>query len=671
MSHWWNEIPWRMVQTNLRQIDMEDMDAEAYVRELQAFHATVVLLNTAGIIASYETDLRDHFQSEYLHGDSLRTIIDRCHANGIRVIARTDFSKIRRPIYEAHPEWAYRTKAGEIVDYNGDVHACVNGGYQQEYVYQILREALTKLPLDGIFCNMSGFQTRDYSYNYYGICHCENCKRLFKAYSGGLNLPDREDLADPVYRKYRLFQRELTEKYDRRLLEFVKSINPELAVNGHDIQRMESNTELHRPLPHWQYSASSNTRCIRGLDREVAIFNTSVDFIGFYYRHVSVSPAMQELRMWQNLANLGGMDYYLIGRLDNHEDKSGYPGLRRAFAFHKAHEGLWKGLKSRAEALLLRSSLWGDAAEERGWIRALTENHILFDEALVDSLQPERLGKYKAIIAPNLKYLSPAQAGCLDEYVRAGGQLLASGETGFGDDRYEALDTPLLQCLGIRSIDYVRRDMASSMLKLGSPDASFFPSFRAVDCSVVAVGDVFCFTTPVSGCRGLCSLIPPHPLGPPERCYYSQITEVPGLRLCPFGRGKGVYLPFLPGSLFLEGGYDNTAWFLRDVLLQVLGLTDVAPALTPMVEVSAAEKPGKLVVQLVNASGHFGTSFFAPLPIRDIQLRLPLDQAPADVRSLQLPDNVRWSFAAGTLRLQLGELGFHEAIEVSLSTPAG
>lgn len=671
MSHWWNEIPWRMVQTNLRQIDMQDMDAEAYVRELQAFHATVVLLNTAGIIASYETDLRDHFQSEYLHGDSLRTIIDRCHANGIRVIARTDFSKIRRPIYEAHPEWAYRTKAGEIVDYNGDVHACVNGGYQQEYVYQILREALTKLPLDGIFCNMSGFQTRDYSYNYYGICHCENCKRLFKAYSGGLNLPDREDLADPLYRKYRLFQRELTEKYDRRLLEFVKSINPELAVNGHDIQRMESNTELHRPLPHWQYSASSNTRCIRGLDREVAIFNTSVDFIGFYYRHVSVSPAMQELRMWQNLANLGGMDYYLIGRLDNHEDKSGYPGLRRAFAFHKAHEGLWKGLKSRAEALLLRSSLWGDAAEERGWIRALTENHILFDEALVDSLRPERLGKYKAIIAPNLKYLSPAQAGCLDEYVRAGGQLLASGETGFGNDRYEALDTPLLQCLGIRSIDYVRRDMASSMLKIGSPDASFFPSFRAVDCSVVAVGDVFCFTTPASGCRGLCSLIPPHPLGPPERCYYSQITEIPGLRLYPFGRGKGVYLPFLPGSLFLEGGYDNTAWFLRDVLLQVLGLTDVAPALTPMVEVSAAEKPGKLVVQLVNASGHFGTSFFAPLPMRDIQLRLPLNQAPADVRSLQLPDNVQWSFAAGTLRLQLSELGFHEAIEVSLSTPAG
>lgn len=671
MSHWWNEIPWRMVQTNLRQIDMQDMDAEAYVRELQAFHATVVLLNTAGIIASYETDLRDHFQSEYLHGDSLRAIIDRCHANGIRVIARTDFSKIRRPIYEAHPEWAYRTKAGEIVDYNGDVHACVNGGYQQEYVYQILREALTKLPLDGIFCNMSGFQTRDYSYNYYGICHCENCKRLFKAYSGGLNLPDREDLADPVYRKYRLFQRELTEKYDRRLLEFVKSINPELAVNGHDIQRMESNTELHRPLPHWQYSASSNTRCIRGLEREVAIFNTSVDFIGFYYRHVSVSPAMQELRMWQNLANLGGMDYYLIGRLDNHEDKSGYPGLRRAFAFHKAHEGLWKGLKSRAEALLLRSSLWGDAAEERGWIRALTENHILFDEALVDSLRPERLGKYKAIIAPNLKYLSPAQAGCLDEYVRAGGQLLASGETGFCNDRYETLDTPLLQCLGIRSIDYVRRDMASSMLKLGSPDASFFPSFRAMDCSVVAVGDVFCFTTPASGCRGLCSLIPPHPLGPPERCYYSQITEVPGLRLYPFGRGKGVYLPFLPGSLFLEGGYDNTAWFLRDVLLQVLGLTDVAPALTPMVEVSAAEKPGKLVVQLVNASGHFGTSFFAPLPMRDIQLCLPLNQAPADVRSLQLPDNVQWSFAAGTLRLQLGELGFHEAIEVSLSTPAG
>ncbi len=46
--------------------------------------------------------------------------------------------------------------------------------------------------------------------------------------------------------------------------------------------------------------------------------NTSVDFIDFPYRHVAVSPHQQALRLAQSLANGGTLDYYLIGRLDNH-----------------------------------------------------------------------------------------------------------------------------------------------------------------------------------------------------------------------------------------------------------------------------------------------------------------------------------------------------------------
>ena len=50
--HWWQTAPWRMVQTNFREIDMEDIDADTYVKELQAFHATLALINTGGILAS-------------------------------------------------------------------------------------------------------------------------------------------------------------------------------------------------------------------------------------------------------------------------------------------------------------------------------------------------------------------------------------------------------------------------------------------------------------------------------------------------------------------------------------------------------------------------------------------------------------------------------------------
>ena len=49
MKNWWEGYPWRMIQTNLREIDMTDIDKERYVASLQEMQATVVLINTAGM----------------------------------------------------------------------------------------------------------------------------------------------------------------------------------------------------------------------------------------------------------------------------------------------------------------------------------------------------------------------------------------------------------------------------------------------------------------------------------------------------------------------------------------------------------------------------------------------------------------------------------------------
>ncbi|RKL65503.1 hypothetical protein CR203_20095, partial [Salipaludibacillus neizhouensis] len=176
MDNWWSGYPWRMIQTNFREIDTEDIDAVRYAKDLKEFGATVVLLNAAGIIASYDSKLPFQPNSEYLHGDSMDKIIDECHEQGIRVIARTDFSKILYSVYEQNPDWAYRTKDGEIVNYNGFVHTCPNGDYQQKYMFDILQEVLTTHSFDGLFCNMSGFLVVDYNYTYHGPCHCENCQ---------------------------------------------------------------------------------------------------------------------------------------------------------------------------------------------------------------------------------------------------------------------------------------------------------------------------------------------------------------------------------------------------------------------------------------------------------------------------------------------------------------
>ena len=76
---------------------------------------------------------------------------------------------------------------------------------------------------------------------------------------------------------------------------------------------MEANTALGRPLPHWQYSASDNTKWAVSSYPEMVSSGTTVDFIDFPYRHVAVSPHQQALRLAQNLANGGALDTTLSG----------------------------------------------------------------------------------------------------------------------------------------------------------------------------------------------------------------------------------------------------------------------------------------------------------------------------------------------------------------------
>jgi hypothetical protein len=57
-----------------------------------------------------------------------------------------------------------------------------------------------------------------------------------------------------------------------------------------------------------------------------------------------------------------------------------------------------------------------------------------FDFVHEDRLEPERLGKYRALLLPNIAMLSDRQCRQIRDYVRAGGSIMASFETGLYDE---------------------------------------------------------------------------------------------------------------------------------------------------------------------------------------------------------------------------------------------
>ena len=659
---WWQGWPWRLVQTNLREVDMVDIDAERYVASLQELGATVAMINTSGIVASYPTALPFHTQSAFLRGDDLTTIIDACHGAGIKVIARTDFSKVRRELYERHPDWATRRADGAVIDEGGDVHVCPSGAYQKEFAPRIVEETITSLDVDGIYFNMAGFQTTDYRGVDHGICRCAACIEGFLQMFD-LPLPTSRDLDDAVFRRYLVFQDRTIRASKEPMDASIRRLRPDVAIDRPTDERggfvrQESSSALDRTPCEWPYSASANTKWVIASLPNTVSSNSSVDFVDYAVRHVAVSRERQRLRLARSLANGGGLDHYVIGRLDRRHDRSALGAVHELFRFHEAHEADYRDLRSCAPVALLTGS-HGSPDEFRGWFRVLAEHHFLFDVLLIDRVSANVLARYEAVILPDHQPIGDDVAATLDRFVADGGTLIATGRSGWRDAELEPRESPTLACLGIERV-HGTRDVRGGYLELDDRAGLR----RLADTDLVFLDDVYVDARYRRHAVRHLRSIPPGPFGPPERLVLPSPTGEPGLVTHAFGAGRAVYVPWRCGALVDRHGQVNTSSFVADVLEHHARIEPIGGNLPPMVEVTLLERAGGRghLLHLVNGSGA-GTDA-PPVPMHDLEVEVPIPGEPTSVLGLVDGRELEWHATQERLRLRIPELTLFEAIRI-------
>lgn len=636
-----------MVQTNLRETDMADIEPESFAAALRDFGATLVTLNAAGLIASYDTALPFQGKSRYAEGYDLAAVIAACHKAGVKVIARLDFSKISREIYEQHPDWAFVDENGQIYETGGYVQTCLNSEYQQEKSLEILEEVLGRFDFDGMFCNMSGFMVVDYDCKYRGPCHCAACRESYIAETGE-ELPDMKEMAAGKAGKYMAFGARHAAELKQKLHRRAKELRPELAVNGFDYIRNEVNTDLGRPQ--WLYAPSSNARLAAGPERKVPADTACADFVSFKYRQVCVSPALTSLRMWQSLANGGSVSHFTMGRLDDHRDRTAMEKAREIFSFHAAHPEVWDGLCSAAQVVLIHSGNAHRLSDEaKGWIQALTECHVPFDELPQSGIERAcSLPGKRAVILCDLRTLTPGQCEALDSFALSGGAVISANGVGLGQ----------LNCLGAEK-PQERRRLSSGMLELKEDDAQLLPSCE--DAPYIAPGGEL-IIAPHRAVE-LLRLIPDHPYGPPERSYFTEKGTEPGILVNVYGLGSGISLLFGAGALYCREGWQNTPNVMRDTLFSLAGLPELAPELPASVELTLCRRGTETVIQLVNASGASQGAWHSPIPVRDIAIHLH-EGGFTSVRALN-GGKARLTCSEEETVLELDRLGEYEALVLS------
>lgn len=591
---WWMDQPFRLVQTNLRETDTA-VDPRRLVQQLADFPANVVLFGMGGIAAHYPTKVDSHYTSPYLPAgrDTFGEVLKEAHARGIRVIGRFDFSKVAKPVFDAHPEWFFRKANGEPAVYNGLYATCINGAYYRAEATKILTEALERYDVDGLFFNMWGQPSSDYSGNRYGLCTCESCKSRFQALYGR-PLPSAAD-AD-----YRRFLASSVQEVTKSIAELIHSKRPKAGFFTYTQQYVdgttsESNTSLDRPLPLWPFSASENVGRARNSQPDKMPINLSMVFVDIPYRFVSVPPAEIQIRLYQAMAHGSGPAFSVLGTLDQ-EDMTSVIVARPVFKFHAEHEDLYVGQESAARILLLG----GRQDSFRGFFRILTEQHIPFAVSNSPALLDSGSREFDLVLSSDG---APAE---LDAYVRQGGRLLAAGAREPG--------VPLGKS--------VRRwtDTRSAYFRIR--DHSMFPSLK--DMQLLFLSGEYLEMEPAG--KPLLTLIPPSMFGPPEKAGIDrQDTEKPGLLLADHDKGRIAYVPWNIGGLYYQHSSPGHAGLIADLIDYLLpNGRQLRTNAHPLVEITLMKQPkrGRTIVHFVNLSGHSGTAYFAPLQMRDIEVEL-------------------------------------------------
>lgn len=627
--------PIRWLQTNLREPDAA-LDPRKLVAEVAEFHANVLHYSMGGIAAHYHPKVPLHFASPYLPPgrDVFGEVLKEAHGRNIRVVGRFDFSKTRKEVFDAHPEWFFRKASGEPVIYNGLYSTCINGGYYRQHVPKILTEALERYDVDGLFFNMFGNQSRDYSGAFVGHCHCDACKRSYRSLYG-------KDLPKEPDEQYRQFMFRSSREVAAEIGSLIRRKRPNAGyfnyIQEHtDGIMSESNTAVNRPLPLWPYASSDNVNRARSSQPGKMSVNLCMQFVDYAWRFATVPPQEIALRLWQNIAHGGALALAVNGTLDQ-QDRQAIDAARPIFKWVADHQEFYSSQKNQARVLLLGApggtGRTFSQASYRGLFRLLSEEHIPF--AVSDNVDALSRQSWDVVIASDW---APAD---LRKYAESGGRVLivSAREPEF------AIAPVVKTWINVEGYFRVR-------------DASRFPSLRKTRL-VMLNGS---YTETAEQSSPALTLVPPSMIGPPEKIHIDQVdTRAPGLVARDFGKGVVTWIPWDLAGLYYKHSLPAHAGIVRDLLEQALpNGRQIRTDAHPLVEMTLMRQGERTLLHLVNLSGHSQTGYFAPLPMRDLHLEIAAQYRAA--RSLRTPRPVPVSFADGYSRLTLPELRDYELI---------
>lgn len=643
-ASWWKDKSLRVIQTNLQVRDTPRMSPAKIAQDILDMGGNVLVTNVGGIYAWYPTEVEGHYVNRYLPKDYdlLKALIDECHARGIKLVARFDFSKTDDSNYQKHPRWFRRLPDGRpkiiAAERPGEewpllMETCINAPYRNEAVAMpVLQEVLTRYDIDGIFYNAP----------HGAPCCCDYCKKKYQEMYGK-PLPTNPELFDPelMHKAYMSgnpvpgyepgwLSRCLKDNMDK-LYGLVKSLRPDIpmilyyGIYSDNLYERISTCDMLCTEPQdvlslgWKdipqfWKPALSVRLGRSEPSMPKPFGIIHSCPGMDWRHTGLPPAEYMFWMSQIPANGGMIWHSITGFNDTITDKRILDCVSLMNHQIMDVEPYMADAVSMAQTALM----WNMAPTAEGWAEALINRQIQFD-VLLEEQAVKWMDRYKLIIVPAGFKLTDRFQEALLRYVENGGNVLLEG-------RPEQARGELFNMLGIEDSLYDSEYMRASYLRFEGERLS--DGFERTP--VIAHRGVVQYAERKPGCEMLASFVPPFsPMegvgAPPERAsIMNPQTDIPLVTLNRYGRGQAMYVAFSFSALVKEFRLAEFYKLAENIVYTLLGgALNVQCSHINGLQMICYQTEGKALVHLVNGVGQRPLANNVPLYGLEVKVKLP------------------------------------------------
>ncbi|MFC1607814.1 beta-galactosidase trimerization domain-containing protein [Candidatus Latescibacterota bacterium] len=661
-----------------------DVDAAAQIYEEMGFQKVCYFAKCAAGYSYYPTKIG--VQHPGLEWDFTGEMTRALKKRGIRCIAYYYMSQ-ERELQKEHPDWV---STQEFSDWNPNdikntevVAMCHNSPYMKQVIIPQMKEIVDLYDVDGFFLDIVLQQ-------YFQMnCYCPCCRDLYEKEIGG-KLPT--DASDPnVYALRRLKNKileTLMDDYNRELM----AQKPELAIITNYawmtrypvtppkyIQHITWDT----PTPkHGNYSwnFSFEGRYLATLTDvlpDVTWSVMSIDSVDWnQYSFREPETFFQESATL--LATCGRT--YLSHTL--YPNANPEPAILEVYGdvnrWIKELEPYVKDCRPVKDVAVLHSadSVWSREPflPSPTWVAgpayypvtgahsALTEGHVQMSIVNSDVLV-ETIDGYGAVILPDQRMLSNRESEAIRRYVRNGGMLIATGETGTRDgdnnllkDNFDLADVLGVDLVAPRTDAYCYLRTKSKKMPHGIPSMDIFTGTTYVEVKATTA-------------QTLLELVPAYE----GKIAPAEAPSGPGVTINSYGKGKAIYCS---PHLFYKFMEDNTP-VLRNLVLWMLDQVypekarAIACENTPaMVEVFYNQRSNERFVHLVNYAGNKrenGTPQVQDLPtVHGIRVHVRLDAKPVSIQSVPDGKSIDFSYRSGRITFEAEPLKIHGVYRIEV-----